>query len=195
MHLRGRYLFSVWRRNDSNSTFRTINGILVRSGQVCVAPTRVYVQRGIAKAFIDAYVTKMKAAATTLGDPQDPSIAVGPLVDQASFDRVNAMIKRGREEAELVVGGMRYGDEGCFIEPTVFLNPKPDAQIYREEIFGPVSIVKTFDTEEEVIGLANETEYGLMSGVFTRDITRAMRVSSALESGVVGINCVSYVRI
>lgn len=135
----------------------------------------------------------MKAAASTLGDPQDQSVALGPLADQASFDRVNAMVTRGRDEAELVVGGVRHGDQGCFMEPTVFLNPKPDAQIYREEIFGPVSIIKTFDTEMEVISLANDTEYGLMSGVFTRDITRAMRVSSALDSGVVGINCVSYV--
>jgi aldehyde dehydrogenase (NAD+)/retinal dehydrogenase len=77
------------------------------------------------------------------------------------------------------------------MEPTVFLNPRDDAEIYRKEVFGPVSIIKTFETEEEVMKLANDTEFGLMSGVFTRDITRALRVSSALESGVVGINCIS----
>ena len=96
--------------------------------------------------------------------------------------------------AELVVGGVRYGDTGCFMEPTVFLNPKDDAQIYKEEIFGPVAIVKTFETEEEVIRLANDTEFGLMSGVFTKDITRALRVSAKIDSGVVGINCISVVR-
>jgi acyl-CoA reductase-like NAD-dependent aldehyde dehydrogenase len=172
---------------------RTINGILARSGQVCVAASRVYVQKSIAKKFIDAYVERMKAAAGRLGDPQDPATSLGPLVDSVAFDRVKAMIERGKGEAELVVGGVRYGDQGCFMEPTVFLNPKPDAQIYKEEIFGPVSIVNTFEDEKEVIRLANDTEFGLMAGVFTKDITRAMRVSAKVDAGVVGINCVSYV--
>src|SRR6185437_6801007 len=96
-------------------------------------------------------------------------------------------------EAELVIGGSRHGENGYYIEPTVFLNPKPDARVYREEIFGPVSVVKTFETEQEVIDMANDTEFGLMAGVFTRDVTRALRVSAKIESGVVGINCVSYV--
>lgn len=81
------------------------------------------------------------------------------------------------------------------MEPTVFLNPKADAEIYKKEIFGPVSIIKTFDTEEEVLAMANDTEYDLMSGVFTRDITRALRVSALLDSGVVGVNCVSYISV
>jgi acyl-CoA reductase-like NAD-dependent aldehyde dehydrogenase len=103
------------------------------------------------------------------------------------------MIERGKNEAELVVGGVRHGDQGCFVEPTVFLNPQKDAQIYTDEIFGPVAVVRTFDTEEEALEVANDTEYGLMSGVFTRDVNRAMRISSSLESGVVGINCFSIV--
>ncbi|PNP57507.1 hypothetical protein THARTR1_02505 [Trichoderma harzianum] len=105
------------------------------------------------------------------------------------------MISRGKEEAELVVGGNRIGTKGCFIEPTVFLNPKPDAEIYRNEVFGPVVVVKTFDTEEEVIEAANDTEYGLMAGVFTKDINRALRVSARIDSGVVGVNCVSMMHI
>lgn len=157
-----------------------------------MAATRVYVQKSISQAFIDKYVEKMKAAANDLGDPQDDSVKLGPLVDQSQFEKVKAMIERGKNEAELVVGGVQHGETGCFMEPTVFLNPKADAEIYKKEIFGPVSIVKTFETEEEVLKLANDTEYGLMSGVFTRDITRALRVSSILDSGVVGINCISY---
>lgn len=180
--------------NIDNALTWTINGILARSGQVCVAASRVYVHRSIAKKFIDSYVERMKAAADNLGDPQDPTVTLGPLVDSASFERVKAMIARAKDDAELVAGGIQHGETGCFIEPTVFLNPKPDSQIYREEVFGPVSIVKTFETEEEVIELANDTEFGLMSGVFTKDITRALRVSSKIDSGVVGINCISYVR-
>jgi aldehyde dehydrogenase (NAD+)/retinal dehydrogenase len=177
--------------NLENALTWTINGILARSGQLCVAASRVYVQRTIADQFIEEYKKKMAAAANDLGDPQDAGIRLGPMVDESHLERVKAMVERGRLEAELVVGGARYGDKGCFMEPTVFLNPKNDAEIYKNEIFGPVSIIKTFETEEEVLKLANDTEFGLMSGVFTRDITRALRVSSALESGVVGVNCVS----
>lgn len=136
----------------------------------------------------------MKAAALGIGDPQDPDTRYGPLADSAAFEKVHAMISRGKEEAELVVGGNRIGTKGCFIEPTVFLNPKLDAEIYRNEVFGPVVVVKTFDTEEEVIEAANDTEYGLMAGVFTKDINRALRVSARIDSGVVGVNCVSMVR-
>lgn len=179
--------------NLDNALMWTINAILARSGQVCIAATRLYVHKNIADEFIKRYVEKMRAAADDLGDPQDMSVKLGPLVDETQFERVKGMIERGRNEAELVVGGVRHGETGCFMEPTVFLNPKADAEIYKNEIFGPVSIIKTFETEEEVLRMANDTEYGLMSGVFTKDISRAMRMSAALDSGVVGINCVTYV--
>ncbi|KAH7009636.1 aldehyde dehydrogenase mitochondrial precursor [Ilyonectria destructans] len=177
----------------SIATGRRIQEAAARSNlkRLCVAATRVYVQKGIADQFINEYKKRMKAAANDLGDPQDPDVRLGPMVDEGQLERVKQMVERGRSEAELVVGGVQHGDTGCYMEPTVFLNPKDDAEIYRNEIFGPVSIIKTFETEEEVLKLANDTEYGLMSGVFTRDITRALRMSSALESGVVGINCVS----
>jgi acyl-CoA reductase-like NAD-dependent aldehyde dehydrogenase len=179
--------------NLDNAVTWTINAILARSGQVCVAATRVYVQKGIAQKFIDRYVEKMRAAAEDLGDPQDMAVKLGPLVDETQFERVKAMVARGKTEAELVVGGVQHGETGCYMEPTVFLNPSADAEIYKKEIFGPVSIVKTFETEEEVLRMANDTEYGLMSGVFTRDVTRALRVASKLDSGVVGVNCVSMI--
>ncbi|KAJ9144944.1 Aldehyde dehydrogenase [Pleurostoma richardsiae] len=181
--------------NIENAVNWTVNGILARTGQVCVAASRVYVQEGIATPFIEAYQEKMKAAAAKLGDPQDPEVALGPLADASSFERVKAMIDRGKEEAELVVGGAQHGTVGCFMEPTVFLNPKPTAKILRDEVFGPVAVVMTFKTEQEVIKLANDTEFGLMAGVFTKDVTRAMRVSSKVESGVVGINCISVMNI
>ncbi|TVY17125.1 Cytosolic 1 aldehyde dehydrogenase [Lachnellula arida] len=177
--------------NLENALKWTIDGILTRSGQLCVAASRVYVQKSVADQFIHEYKKRMTAAVNDYGDPQDPAVKYGPMVDQPQLERVKAMVERGRSEAELVVGGSQHGDAGCYMEPTLFLNPKDDAEIYRNEIFGPVSIIKTFDTEDEVVKLANDTEFGLMSGVFTKDITRALRVSSALESGVVGVNCVS----
>ena len=174
---------------------RTINAILARSGQVCVAATRVYVQKSIAEDFIEKYKERMRAAVEKLGDPLDKATVMGPLVDKRALERVTKMIERGKTEAELVVGGVRHGNQGCFVEPTVFLNPQKGAEIYTDEIFGPVAVVKTFETEEEALKMANDTEYGLMSGVFTKDVNRALRVSSKLESGVVGVNCVSYVSI
>jgi aldehyde dehydrogenase (NAD+)/retinal dehydrogenase len=177
--------------NLENALKWTIDAILTRSGQLCVAASRVYVQKSVADQFIREYTKRMKSAVSDFGDPQDPAVKLGPMVDEAQLERVKQMVERGRAEAELVVGGGQLGDMGCYMEPTVFLNPNDDAEIYRKEIFGPVSIIKTFETEEEVLKLANDTEFGLMSGVFTRDITRALRMSSALESGVVGINCVS----
>ena len=177
--------------NLENALTWTINAILTRSGQLCVAASRVYVQKSIATEFIDKYKKRMEAAANDLGDPQDPSVKLGPMVDRSHLKRVENMVERGKSEAELLVGGSPKGDMGCYMTPTVFLNPNNDAEIYRDEIFGPVSIIKTFNTEEEVLKLANDTEFGLMSGIFTKDVTRALRVSSALESGVVGVNCIS----
>ncbi|KAK1462252.1 aldehyde dehydrogenase [Colletotrichum melonis] len=181
--------------NIDNALTWTINGILTRSGQVCVAASRVYVQDTVADRFIKAYVEKMKAATSEMGDPLDPSVSMGPLADSLAFEKVKAMIARGREEAELVVGGAQVGEDGFFMQSTVFLNPKPNAQVLMEEVFGPVAVVQTFKTEEEVIKLANDTEYGLMAGVFTKDINRALRVSSRVESGVVGINCISVMNL
>ncbi|KAJ0413958.1 Aldehyde/histidinol dehydrogenase [Aspergillus carlsbadensis] len=181
--------------NLENALTWTINGILARSGQVCVAASRVYVQRSIAEKFIEEYKVRMEAAVSKLGDPLDTATTLGPLVNKAAFERVTRMIERGRNEAELVVGGARHTEQGYFVEPTVFLNPKDDAEIYKNEVFGPVAVVKTFETEEEVLRLANDTEFGLMAGVFTRDINRALRVSGRVESGVVGINCVSVMNV
>ncbi|KAH8893048.1 aldehyde dehydrogenase [Thozetella sp. PMI_491] len=181
--------------NLDNALTWTVNAIMARSGQVCVAASRVYVQNSIADKFIEEYSKRMKAAAEKMGDPADQETAYGPLVDKLAYERVQKMIERGKTEAKLVVGGETLGQTGYFIQPTVFVDPRPDAQILHEEIFGPVSVINTFETEEEVIERANDTEFGLMAGVFTRDITRALRVSAKLDSGVVGVNCVSVMNI
>jgi len=151
------------------------------------------VHESIAPAFIKEYCARMEAKTKEMGDPQDEKTNYGPLADDLAFQRVKAMIEQGTKEAELVTGGVEDNIKGTFVKPTVFLNPKPGAKIYTDEVFGPVSVVRTFKTEEEVIKMANDTEFGLMAGVFTKDITRALRVSARIESGVVGVNCVSQV--
>lgn len=173
-----------------NAVRWTVDSLMTRSGQTCIAPSRVYVQEAISKEFIEKYLNRMRAATEKMGNSQESNTLYGPVVDSLAYDRINKMIARGAEEATLLAGGTLSGS-GCFITPTVFSEPIPNAEILTEEVFGPVSVMCVFKTEEEVIAKANNTEYGLMAGVFTRDITRAMRVSSKLESGVVGVNCVS----
>ncbi|CAK7238071.1 hypothetical protein SEUCBS140593_010301 [Sporothrix eucalyptigena] len=178
--------------NLENAVTWTVNGILARSGQLCVAASRVYVQNGIAAKFIEAYTKRMADAVNDIGDPQDINVKYGPIVDAGQLQRIQGMVDRAKGDAKLLVGGGPVaGTQGNYMQPTVFLNPSNDAEIYRNEIFGPVSVIKTFETEEEVLAAANDTEFGLMAGVFTKDVTRAMRLSSSIESGVVGINCVS----
>lgn len=130
--------------------------------------------------------------ANELGNPQDMSVKMGPLVDEMQSERIRGMVESGKGEAKLVVGGVRHGEMGYYVEPTVFLNSKADAEIYEKEVFGPVSIMKTFETEEEPLQMANNTKYGLVSGVFTSNVSRALRCAALLDSGVVGVNRVSY---
>lgn len=131
------------------------------SGQACIAASRLFVQSGIADIFIETLQAHFQGAQGIMGNPSDYSTMLGPLVDNAQMKRVLGFIETGKEEAQLLVGGKSKGDKGAYVTPTIFLNPNKDSTIYREEIFGPILIVLTFDTEEEAIKLANDTSYGL----------------------------------
>jgi aldehyde dehydrogenase (NAD+) len=128
---------------------------------VCAAASRLFVQSGIADTFIETLKSHFQGAEGIMGDPSDQKTLLGPLADKAQLKRVLGFIETGKSEAKLLVGGQRKGDKGAFITPTIFLNPDKDSIIYREEIFGPVLTVLTFETEEEGIRLANDTSYGL----------------------------------
>lgn len=136
-------------------------GFLFNSGQACIAASRLFVQSGIADTFIETLKAHFQGAEGIMGDPSQPSTMLGPLADNAQMKRVLGFIETGKTEAKLLVGGERKGDKGAFVTPTIFLNPGKDSTIYREEIFGPVLTVLTFETEEEGIKLANDTAYGL----------------------------------
>lgn len=139
---------------------------LFNTGQACVAASRVFVQENIAQTFIQQLKNRFEHMSTTTGSPLDPKTFVGPLADGQQFDRVMSYLEIGKREAELITGGKRhsFSNNGFYVEPTIFLNPKDDARIYREEIFGPVLCIKTFKTEEEAIKLANDTTFGLSGG-------------------------------
>jgi aldehyde dehydrogenase (NAD+) len=128
----------------------------------------------------------------TPGNPLDSSTTHAPQVDKAQFDSVMSFINNAKSEGiKPISGGNRIGSKGFFIEPTIFLNPSTAAPISREEVFGPVVVINTFKTEDEVLEAANDTEYGLYASVFTQDISIALRMVKGLESGMVGVNCTS----
>ncbi|KAE9372605.1 putative aldehyde dehydrogenase [Stipitochalara longipes BDJ] len=165
------------------------HGFLFNSGQICAAASRCYVQEDIAPKFIESMKAEFEQAASVLGaDPLERTTVLGPLADKAQFDRVLSFVAAGSKSAKLLTGGKRKGERGYFFEPTIFLEPADDNPAYKEEIFGPVLVIKTFKTEEEVIELANNTDFGLAACIYTSNLDRALRVSSAIESGAVSIN-------
>ncbi len=163
-------------------------GNFYSSGQVCSNGTRVFVQDGILPLFLDRLAARTNAI--LLGDPMDENTQMGPMVTEAQMDKVLAYIDIGISEgARLVTGGKRaMGKNGFYIEPTVFADVTDDMRIAREEIFGPVMCVLSFSEESEAIARANDTEFGLSAGVFTKDLTRAHRVIADLEAGSCWIN-------
>src|SRR6478672_7419907 len=162
----------------------------MNSGQACAAGTRLLVPSKRLDAAKRAIVNAMRAV--TVGDPADPKIAVGPMVSQNQYDRVQSYIRKGIEEgAEVLVGGEGRPqglEAGYFVKPTVFVNVKNDMTIAREEIFGPVLSVIAYDSDDEAISIANESKFGLHAAVIGTDLSRARRVASQLRAGRVVIN-------
>ena len=163
-------------------------GIFRNKGEVCVAGSRIFVEQSIYEEFTARLAEMAKNA--VLGDPIEDSTQIGPIASQAEYDKVNNYIKIGLEEgAELVSGGStrKINGKGLFIEPTVFKGTN-DMRISREEIFGPVVPVIPFVDEADAIRLANDTSYGLASGVQTSDLGKALRMADKIKAGTVWIN-------
>jgi betaine-aldehyde dehydrogenase len=174
-----------------NAVSGALLGNFYSSGQVCSNATRVFVHASVKAAFLERLVKRVSAM--RIGDPMDPQTHVGPLVSEQHMQKVLGYIARGRAEgARAVVGGQRVTEgalaKGFFVAPTVFDECRDDMSIVREEIFGPVMSLLTFNDEEEVIERANATEFGLSAGVFTNDLTRAHRVIARLQAGTCWIN-------
>ena len=156
-------------------------------GQTCVCANRIYVQAGV----YDAFAEKLAGAVMKLkvGRGTEVGVTQGPLINMDAVDKVERHIKDAvGQGAEVVVGGKRHALGGSFFEPTVLKNVSTKMLISREETFGPVAPLFRFDSEEEAVGLANDTEYGLAAYFYSRDVGRCFRVAEALEYGMVGIN-------
>src|SRR5258708_10165421 len=160
------------------------------SGHACAAGTRLLVPKHRLDAVRRAIVDAMPAF--PVGDPADPKTAVGPMVSQKQYEKVQGYIRKGIDEgAEVLVGGEGHPrglEAGYFVKPTVFINVKNDMTIAKEEIFGPLLSVIAYDSEDEAIKIANDSEYGLHAAVLGTDLTRARRVASQIRSGRVVIN-------
>ena len=166
-------------------------GILFNQGQVCSAGSRIFVQEDFYDEFIEKVVEAFEKV--KVGNPLDPNTQMGAQVSETQLNKILKYIEIGKKEgAKVITGGERFveGDakNGYFMKPTLLVDVDNNMRVAREEIFGPVGVVIKFKTEEEVIAMANDSNYGLGGGVFTRDINRALRVAKSIRTGRVWIN-------
>ncbi|HEY1972560.1 MAG TPA: NAD-dependent succinate-semialdehyde dehydrogenase, partial [Pseudonocardia sp.] len=156
-------------------------------GEACTAANRVFVQRGVYREFAERFTERM--AALRVGPGTEAGVDVGPLIDEAGRSKVQTLVDDavGRG-AEVLTGGKAPDGAGYFYPPTVLSGVVADSAVLSTEVFGPVAPLIPFDTEDEVLALANSTEFGLVGYVFTRDLERSLRVSEELEVGMVGLN-------
>ncbi|WP_148573546.1 aldehyde dehydrogenase family protein [Nocardioides caldifontis] len=170
----------------------TFGAVFFNQGQCCIAGARVYVEDSIADEFTARLVDRV--GQVRLGSGLDPETTMGPLVSEEQQERVNSMIRSGIDEGATIASDpdTPLPGQGSFVRPTVFTDVKPDMRIMREEIFGPVAMVARFKTEEEAVILANDTSYGLCSGVWTKDIARAHRMAAGIHAGTVYVNTYGY---
>lgn len=166
-----------------------VAGIFAAAGQTCIAGSRVFLQRGVYDEVLDKVAAR--AATIKIGDPLSDDTELGPVAFAEQRDKIEQYVRLGREEGGKVLHGGERPEldlEGYFYSPTVFVDTDNSMRICQEEIFGPVLTVMPFDTEEEVVALANDTSYGLAAGVWTRDLARSHRLASTLDVGTVWVN-------
>jgi acyl-CoA reductase-like NAD-dependent aldehyde dehydrogenase len=168
----------------------SLNAWLFNHGQCCVAGTRLFVEDKIFGDFTDAVAEA--ASKVRIGHGLDPATELGPLVSQEQFDKVTGYLRDGLADgARALTGGKQHGDTGFFVEPTVFVDVRPEFSVVREEIFGPVVVALPFNADDGVTAAAhaaNDSPYGLAAGVWTRDLSKAHRVARQLKAGSVWVN-------
>jgi succinate-semialdehyde dehydrogenase/glutarate-semialdehyde dehydrogenase len=157
------------------------------AGEACTAANRLYVQSGIYDAFTEGLTKRM--AALKVGNGADATTECGPMITRKAVEKIDRLVEDVKARgAKLLCGGTLPTGNGFFYPPTVLIDVPAGVEMAREEIFGPVAPVSRFDTEDEVVARANDTEYGLAAYIYTRDLARGMRVSSRIEAGMIGLN-------
>jgi phenylacetaldehyde dehydrogenase len=173
---------------DAAAVEGAANAIFFNHGQCCVAGSRLFVQQSRFDEVVDG-VSEI-AKSIKLGSGLDEGTQMGPLVSDEQFRRVTGYLESGKADgATAVTGGGRFGDRGYFVEPTVLTNTSPDMKVVREEIFGPVVVAAPFESLDDIAAVANDTDYGLGAGIWTRDISKAHALAKKIRAGTVWINC------
>jgi succinate-semialdehyde dehydrogenase/glutarate-semialdehyde dehydrogenase len=188
MELGGNAPFIVFEDADLDAA---IEGAMIakmrNGGEACTAANRFYVQKGIADAFSKRLTERM--AAMKVGAGYDKATQCGPVINKMALDRIAGLVTDATSRgAKILTGGKPLDQEGYYFPPTVLQDVTADSHITAEEIFGPIAAITTFETEDEVIRAANNTEFGLISYVYTKDLSKGLRISEKLESGMVGLN-------
>lgn len=168
----------------------SLNSSFANQGQICLCGSRIYIQRSIYAQFKKRFVEQVKTM--KVGNPNDADVRLGAVVSKAHFNKILSYIELAKKEGGTVLCGgkeAKTGMGGWFIEPTVIEGLTGNCRTNQEEIFGPVVTIQPFDTEEEVLGLANGTNYGLASIIWTNDLAKAHRLAAKLHTGIVWINC------
>jgi succinate-semialdehyde dehydrogenase/glutarate-semialdehyde dehydrogenase len=192
MELGGHAPFIVYDDADPVHAAKGVSLVkFLNTGQACISPNRIFVHRRIMEPFLstlEARVTALRA-----GDGMNPENSIGPLINEAAIEKVDRQVQDALEKgATLLAGGTRLTDsglaKGCFYGATLLSNVNASMRIYREETFGPVAAVVPFDDEDDVIAMANDTDYGLAAYVYTQNLARALRTFEQLQFGIIGIN-------
>jgi succinate-semialdehyde dehydrogenase / glutarate-semialdehyde dehydrogenase len=188
MELGGNAPFIVF---DDANIDEAVEGAMIakmrNGGQACTAANRLYVQKGVLKAFTEKLTARM--AALKLGDGTDPDTQLGPMITDKQADKIAGLVDGAiKEGAKVALGGARPNRPGFFYPATVLTDVPAEAAILKDEIFGPVAAIIAFDTEKEVISLSNNTEYGLAAYLYTKDLKRGLAIAQQLEYGMIGVN-------
>ena len=188
MELGGNAPFIVCKDADIDAAAEGLMVAKMRNlGEACTAANRIYIHEDVEHPFIKAFTAKM--AALRVGDPLDPATDVGPLVNAETRDKVDYFVRDAIEKgAKVKLGGQRPNGPGFFYPPTVMTSVPDNAKCLSDEIFGPVAAIQTFTDEDEILVRANNTEYGLVAYVYTRDMARGLSISERLEFGMIGLN-------
>ena len=192
MELGGHAPFIVYDDADPVHAAKGVSLVkFLNTGQACISPNRIFVHRRI----MEPFLSTLEARVGTLraGDGMNPENSIGPLINEAALEKVDRQVQDALEKgATLLTGGTQLTesglDKGCFYGATLLSNVNADMRIYREETFGPVAAVVPFDDEDDVIAMANDTDYGLAAYIYTQNLARALRTFEQLQFGIIGIN-------
>ncbi|SCU88122.1 LAFA_0E10858g1_1 [Lachancea sp. 'fantastica'] len=189
LELGGKSAHLVFDDADLDKTLpNLVNGIFLNAGQICSSGSRIYVQEGIYDRLLPAF-KKYVEENVTVGSPFDESKFQGAINNKMQFDTIMKYIAIGKEEgAKVLTGGESVGQDGYFVKPTIFYDVNEDMRVVKEEIFGPVVTISKFKTIEDGVAMANDSEFGLGSGIQTQNVTTALKVSKMLKAGTVWIN-------